>query len=100
MKINLEDLEKVRKLFRSPAMAQVFRWSKCVHSRILCICILNVILVFCSLGVTLVTKELVDAAVSSHQDLLWKNGFMLLGLVLVQLGLGFVLSWIRIKASS
>ncbi len=100
MKINLEDLEKVRKLFRSPAMARVYRWSKCVHSRILYICLLNVVLVFCSLGVTLVTKELVDAAVSAHQDLLWKNGFMLLGLVLVQLGLGFILSWIKIKASS
>jgi ABC-type bacteriocin/lantibiotic exporter with double-glycine peptidase domain len=100
VKINLEDLEKVRKLFHSPAMARVYRWSKCVHSRILCICLLNVILVFCSLGVTLVTKELVDAAVSAHQDLLWKNGFMLLGLVLVQLGLSFILSWIKIKASS
>ena len=100
MRISLDDLEKVKKLFRSPAMAQVFRWSKCVHRRILCICVLNVILVFCSLGVTLVTKELVDAAVSSHQDLLWKNGFILLGLVLLQLGLGFILSWIRIKASS
>ncbi len=100
MKINLEDLEKVRKLFRSPAMAQVLRWSKCVHGRILCICAFNIILVFCSLGVTLVTKELVDAAVSSQQDLLWKNGFMLLALVLVQLSLGFVLSWIQIKASS
>ena len=100
MKINLEDLQKVRKMFRSPAMAQVFRWSKCVHGRILFICIFNVILVFCSLGVTLVTKELVDAAVSSRREVLWQNGFMLLGLVLVQLGLGFILSWIRIKASS
>ena len=100
MKINLEDLEKVRKMFRSPAMAQVLRWSKCVHGRILCICFFNVILVFCSLGVTLVTKDLVDAAVSAHQDLLWKNGFILLGLVLVQLSIGFILSWIRIKASS
>ena len=100
MKINLEDLEKVRKLFRSPAMIRVFRWSKCVHGRILCICILNMVLVFCSLGVTLVTKELVDAAVSAHPDLLWKNGFVLLGLVLAQLCLSFILSWIRIKASS
>lgn len=100
MKINLEDWQKVRKLFRSPAMAQVYRWSKCVHNRILWICVINVILVFCSLGVTLVTKELVDAAVSSHQDQLWQNGFMLLGLVLVQLILGFILSWVRIKASS
>ncbi len=81
-------------------MRQVVRWSKCVHGRVLCICVFNVILVFCSLGVTLLTKELVDAAVSSHQEQLWRNGFMLAGLVLVQLGLGFILSWVRIKASS
>ncbi len=100
MRINLEDLEKVKKLFRSPAMAQVFRWSKCVHRRVLFICVLNVLLVFCSLGVTLVTKELVDAAVSSHKELLWQSGFKLLGLVLVQIGGGFILSWLNIKASS
>ena len=100
MKINMEDLQKVRKLFRSPAMGQVYRWSKCVHGRILWICIINVILVFCSLGVTLLTKELVDAAVSSQPELLVRYGLMLLGLVLVQLSLGFILAWIRIKASS
>ena len=100
MRINLEDWEKVRKLFRSPAMAQVLRWSKCVHRRVLFICVLNVLLVFCSLGVTLVTKELVDAAVSSREELLWQSGFKLLGLVLVQIGGGFILSWLNIKASS
>ena len=81
-------------------MRQVVRWSKCVHGRVFCICVLNVILVFCSLGVTLLTKELVDAAVSSRREELWRNGAMLAGLVLVQLGLGFILSWVRIKASS
>ena len=100
VKINLEDLQKVRKLFRSPALFQVFKWSKCIHSRIFCICILNVVLVFCSLGITLVTKGLVDAAVSSQSELLWQNGFMLLGLVLVQLGLNFILSLIKIKSSA
>ncbi len=100
MKINLEDWQKVRKLFRSPAMAQVYRWSKCIHGRILWICVINVVWVCCSLAVTLVTKELVDAAVSSHRDLLWQNGFMLLGLVLIQIAFGFTLSWVRIKASS
>ncbi len=100
VKINLEDLQKVRKLFRSPALVQVFKWSKCIHSQILCICVLNVVLVFCSLGITLATKELVDAAVSSQSELLWQYGFMLLGLVLVQLGLDFMLSLIRIKSSA
>ena len=98
--MNLEDWEKVKKLFRSPAVAQVIRWSKCVHSRVLLTCVLNVLLVFCSLGVTLVTKELVDAAVSSHKELLWQNGIKLLALVLVQIGGGFILSWLNIKAST
>lgn len=100
MKIDREDFQKIRKLFRSPAMAQVFHWSKCIHGRIFCICVINVFLVFCSLGVTLMTKELVDAAISSNERLLWKNGFVLLGLVLVQICLGFVLSWIRIRSAS
>ena len=100
MKNSLEDLSKIRKIFKSPAIKQVYQWSKCIHGQILCICIFNVILVFCSLGVTLLTKELVDAAVSSQQGALWYNGLILLGLVLVQLSLGFILSWIRIKASS
>ena len=100
MKINLDDLEKIRKLFRSPAVAQVVRWSKCVHGRIIFICVLDVLLVVCSLGVTLVTKELVDAAVSSQVKLLWQGGFKLLGLVLIQIIGGFILSWMNIKASS
>ena len=100
MKISLEDLEKVRKLFRSPALTQVYRWSKCVHNRVLYICLLNVTLVSCSLGITLETKELVDAAISSQEELLWRNGIILLLLVLLQLGLGFIASWLRIETSS
>ncbi len=100
MKINLEDLQKLRSIFRSPAMAQVYRWSKCVHKRVLWICLLNVVLVFCSLGVTLVTKELVDAAVFSNQEGLWRSGAVLLVLVMTQLSLSFVLSWVRIKTSA
>ena len=68
MKINLEDWQKVKKLFRSPAMAQVVRWSQCVHSRVIWICVLRVVLVCLSLLTTLVTKDLVDAAVSAKKD--------------------------------
>ena len=63
MKAYIDDLKKFRKIFQSPALKRVVEWSKCVHSRILLICLLNVIYVFCSLAVTLITKELVDAAI-------------------------------------
>ena len=98
--MNLEDLQKLKKLFRSPAMARVVKWSKCVHGRILWICALNVIMVLCSLSVTLITKELVDAAVSTRLDELWKFGLILLGIVLAETGMRFALSMTRTKASA
>lgn len=100
MKVNSEDIKKIRKLFQSPALVQVFKWSKCVHGRILLICILNISIVLCSLGETLVTKELVDAAVSSRHNLLWQFGIMLAALILFDIVLGFILSLSRIKASA
>lgn len=81
-------------------MRQVIRWSKCVHGRILWICLLSITSVLCSLAMTLVTKGLVDAAVSSKSDVLWKYGCILVGLVLVLLGIRFALSMLRIRAAA
>ena len=100
MKINLDDISKFRKIFQSPAMRQVIRWSKCVHSRIVLICIINVTLVLCSLGMTLVTKGLIDAAVSSNAHALKQYGIYLLLLTLAEVGLSFTLSLLRTKASA
>ena len=100
MKIGMEDIQKFKKIFRSRPMIQVIKWSKCVHSRIMWICILNVGYVLCSLGVTLVTKELVDAAVSSRSDGLWRYGIFLLALILAEVGMGFVTSILRTRASA
>lgn len=100
MKINLDDIRKFRKIFQSPAMKQVIRWSKCVHSQIILICIMNVVLVLCSLGMTLVTKGLIDAAVSTNADTLKRYGIYLLILLAAEVGLGFALSLFRTKASA
>ncbi len=100
MKINLEDLQKIKKIFRSPAMVQVYRWSKCIHNRIIWICILRVIMVFCSLAMTLVTKELIDAAVSAQSDVLWKFGAALLILVLAEIAISYISSLTRVHASA
>ncbi len=100
MKINLEDLQKVKKIFKSPAMAQVYRWSKCAHSRIIWICILQVTMVFCSLAMTLVTKNLIDAATSASFDGLWKYGIALLALMLAEIAISYISSLIRVHASA
>ena len=100
MGMSVEDIQKFKKIFRSPAAASVVRWSKCVHSRIVWICILNVVNVLCSLAVTLVTKGLVDAAVSSRQEELSRFGLMLLALVIAQISIRFCVSLMRTKASA
>ncbi|QTE67410.1 ABC transporter ATP-binding protein [Clostridiales bacterium] len=100
MKINLEDFQKLKKIFKSPAMVQVFRWSKCVHSKVVWICILQVTMVLCSLALTLVTKELIDAAVSSRPDGLWKFGIALLLLMLAEIAISYISSLVRVHASA
>lgn len=100
MKTNLEDLQKIKKIFKSPAMVQVFRWSKCVHGRIIWICILQVTMVFCSLAMTVVTKGLIDAAVSAQVNVLWKFGIALLALMLAEIAIGYISSLIRVYASA
>ena len=100
VKIGLEDVRKFKRIFSSPAAKQVILWSQCVHWKIVWICILNIVTVLCSLAVTLVTKNLVDAAVSSNDDLLWRFGVILLVLVLAEIAIRIILSFLRIKASS
>lgn len=100
MKAKLEDIKKVSKIFRSPALSRVFQWSKCIHSRVVWVCILNVIYVLCSLAVTLITKELVDAAVTSKWEVLWQSGAMLLLMVIIEIAVGYISSIQRIHASA
>lgn len=100
MKINLEDIQKFKRIFRSPALKQVFIWSKCAHRNVIIICITGIISVFLSLGLTLTTKELVDAAVSAQFDRLKYYGIVLLCIVIAQIVIGFALSMIRIRTSA
>ena len=100
MKIGFEDFQKVRKIFRSPALKQVVSWSKCAHRSVVLICLFNVISVICSLAITLATKGLVDAAVSSKSDMLKYYGLIMLVLIVSQIAIGFLLSLLRIRASA
>lgn len=100
MKIRSEDFQKIKKLFKSPAMRQVIKWSECIHGRIILICIMTVALVLLSLGTTLITKELIDAAVSSQTDGLWRFGIALLVVTVSEIAIRFILSLIRIRTGA
>lgn len=100
MKTNLEDIKKFKQIFQSPALKRVYRWSRCVHGSIVLICVLNVLYVLCSLGVTLITKELVDSAVSGKADVLWRFGALLLIVILAEIAMRFTLSLAHTRASA
>ena len=100
MKIHSDDIRKLKQLFLSPALKQVYKWSKCIHGKILLICILNIVSVFCSLGLTLVTKELIDTAVSAESDGLLRFGILLVCVLLTDTAIGFFISIIQTHASA
>lgn len=59
--------EKILSMLKSPAITDIFRWSRPVHRSIIIICLLNFILTGSSLVITLSTKGLIDGA--TGQDL-------------------------------
>ena len=54
--------EKIIKTLKSPAVADIWRWSKSGHWSIFLLCILNLLLCGCSLGITVATRGLIDGA--------------------------------------
>ena len=95
-----ENLSKVKRIFRSPAIAAIFKWSKSVHLKIMLICLLTVTTTLFSLGVTLTTRELIDGAISYRTNAVLKYGLILGGLFLIQRMIAVFLSLLRTEASS
>ena len=58
--------EKMIQIFKSPAIADIFRWSRSGHLSMIWICIFNFILSGNSLVITLLTKGLIDGATSHN----------------------------------
>ena len=94
------NLEKVKSIFKSPGIAAVLRWSKCVHIKVVCICLITVAATVASLGFTLATKGLVDGAVSSDYKVLVHYAILLFVIILVQHALSAARAWFRIHASA
>ena len=86
-------LEKFKSIFKSPGIAAVLRWSKCVHVKVVLICLITVAATVASLCFTLATKGLVDGAVSSDSDQLVKYALMLVGIILIQHILSAARAW-------
>lgn len=95
-----ENLKKVKSIFRSPALAEIFQWSKCVHLQVFLICLLTVSTTLLSLGVTLTTRELIDGAIGFRTNAVLTYGTILGGLFVLQRVIAVILSLLRTGTSS
>ena len=95
-----ENLKKIKNIFRSPALRALLQWSRPVHLSIVLISAIAVIGSLISLGVTLVTKALIDGATSGNESALWTYGAMLVALIVLNRALSVWSSYIRTKASA
>lgn len=96
----MSNLKKAASIFRSPAIRAIYRWSKPVHGAIVAISVISVASTLLSLGVTLVTKNLIDGATSGKADLLWKYGIALVALIVTERVLSVTVAWIRNKSNA
>ena len=95
-----ENLKKVKDIFRRPALKAIKEWSRPVRGAILLISCIGVVNSLLALGVTLVTKSLIDGATSGSSSALWIFGASLVALIVTERLLNIWSSFLNLKASA
>ena len=95
-----ENLKKVKDIFRSPALKAIKEWSRPVRGAILLISCIGVVNSLLALGVTLVTKSLIDGATSGSSSALWIFGASLVALIVTERLLNIWSSFLNLNASA
>ncbi len=92
-------LAKIKSILKGRTLPDIVRWTRPVHAMLLWLSVLNVVSSLLSLGVTLVTRELIDGAVSANANALTRYGVMLAALIIVMRVLDVLYSGLRSRAS-
>ena len=74
-------IEKLKSIFKSPALSLIWRWSAPVRGPLLLISGIAVLYSLSSLGFTLATKSMIDSATASDISSLWTYGIILVVLI-------------------
>ena len=96
----MNNKEKIKKIFSSPALRAIFRWSKPVRGAVVLISLLGIAGSMLSLMVTLVTKNLIDGATGGVSGALWKYGIMLVALMAAERVLSVLGAHLKLRASA
>lgn len=93
-------IQKVKKIFVSPSLASLWRWSAGQRKSLLALSIGEMLLAFWGLMFTVVTKEVIDAAVAGSMGQLKLYAWMLAGVILLQLGTSLLLRYQNLRVTS
>ena len=94
------NLQRVKAVFNSPAYKAIFRWTKPFRGAIWGISLMGILGTVLSLWLTLVTRSLIDGAVSRDEGVLWKYGALLVGIILIERGISVLSAWLRTRTSA
>ena len=94
------NLQRVKAVFNSPAYKAIFWWTKPFHGAIWGISLMGILGTVLSLWLTLVTRSLIDGAVSRDEGVLWKYGALLVGIILIERGISVLSAWLRTRTSA
>ena len=95
----MEDIKKVRTIFKSRTLADIMRWSACIRGHAAALCALSAASALISLGIPLVTKWMIDGAVASDRSALWRNGLILAALIALSRAGSVLSASVRNRAS-
>ena len=93
-------IEKIRNMLRSPALADLWKWSKKCHKSIFLLCVLNIMICGCTLGITVSTRGLIDGATGQDGGQIRFYACLLIALVLFGRFLSLVLGIRNTKTSA
>ena len=96
----MSSLSKIKGIFSGSALKALLRWSKPVRVPVLCLSGIGVLTTLLSLGVTLVTKKLIDGATSGRAELLWRYGAALVVLIVLERILSVTSAQMSVRASA
>ena len=96
----MNNFSKIKGIFSESALKAILRWSKPVRVPVLLISGISILASLLSLGVTLVTKNLIDGATSGQAGQLWRWGIALAALIIVERLLSVASSAINVRTSA
>ena len=90
----------IKKTIKSPALSDIWQWSASGHLSVFLLCVLNLLITGCSLGITVATRGLIDGAAGHNKEEIQLCGILLVILVLMMRGIAVIQGMLNAKTSA